>query len=59
MPNLPKLEDCRENFRSDEGEPYVVRCPRCKLENWAPAVASGQCAWCGWEEGKQQEDDDD
>lgn len=19
-------------------------------ENWAPAVASGQCAWCGYKE---------
>ena len=26
---------------------YMVRCPKCNKENWAMAVASGQCAWCG------------
>ena len=45
-----RLEDCRENFRDDDGNPFVVRCPKCKRENWAMAVASGQCSWCGWSE---------
>ena len=27
---------------------YMVRCPKCGKENWAPAVADGQCAWCGY-----------
>lgn len=27
---------------------FVQRCPRCFRENWAPAVASGSCAWCGY-----------
>lgn len=48
-PKPIKLEDEPENFRSD-GKPFVVRCPRCHLENWGPAVASGMCAWCGWSE---------
>lgn len=26
---------------------YLVRCFKCGRENYAPAVASGQCAWCG------------
>ena len=47
-----KFEDCKENFRDKNGKPYLVRCPYCKLENWASAVASGQCAWCGWKEEK-------
>lgn len=37
------------NFRS-EGKLYIVRCYICGehgRENWAPAVASGRCAWCG------------
>lgn len=38
-----KLE---ENFEAD-GKQYLARCPKCKRENWAPAVASGVCAWCG------------
>lgn len=34
------------NFISD-GKIFLVRCMECKKENYAPAVASGQCAWCG------------
>lgn len=45
-----RLEDCRENFRDKDGKPFVVRCPQCLRENWAMAVASGQCCWCGWKE---------
>ena len=37
------------NFRVD-GRLFLVRCPYCKRENHGPAVASGQCAWCGWNE---------
>jgi hypothetical protein len=36
------------NFRNKDGKPYVVRCPACHRENWGPAVATGQCAFCGW-----------
>jgi hypothetical protein len=41
------------NFRSEEtNELYLQRCFVCDpirgRENWAPAVATGQCAWCGW-----------
>lgn len=27
---------------------YMQRCPKCAMENWAPAVATGRCAWCGY-----------
>lgn len=37
-------------FRNKEGTLYVIRCPSCKLENYAPAVASGECGFCGWRE---------
>lgn len=49
-----KLEDNQANFRDDDGKPFVVRCPdpECARENYGPAVASGQCAWCGWNEKK-------
>ena len=26
----------------------LIRCPKCGKENWAPQVASGYCAWCGF-----------
>lgn len=34
-------------FQVDDGMVYMVRCFECGKENWAPAVASGRCAWCG------------
>lgn len=27
----------------------LIRCPKCGRENWAPQVASGTCAWCGYD----------
>ena len=37
-------------FWSDDGRPYLVRCTWCGRENYAPAVSSGQCAFCGHQE---------
>lgn len=34
-------------FLSDDGRIFLTRCPKCEKENWAMAVASGQCCWCG------------
>ncbi len=46
-------QDRPPNFR-DDGQLFLVRCFACApehgRENWAPAVASGTCAWCGWSE---------
>jgi len=33
---------------------FMVRCFECERENWAMAVVSGQCAWCGY---KMKEED--
>jgi len=45
-------QDRPPNFRDDDGKLFLVRCYACDTkrgrENWGPAVASGQCAWCGW-----------
>lgn len=38
----------RYGFIGDDKKVYLTRCPKCQLENWAPAVASGQCSWCGY-----------
>ena len=27
----------------------LMRCPKCGKENWAPHVATGTCAWCGYD----------
>ena len=38
----------RGNFESN-GKLFLVRCQNCgNKENYLPAVATGQCAWCGW-----------
>ncbi len=51
---MKHLNDRRPNFRDDDGSLYLVRCFSCGgdsgRENWAMAVASGTCAWCGWSE---------
>jgi hypothetical protein len=42
------------NFRDDEGKLFLVRCFVCDKkhgeENYAMAVSSGICAWCGWKD---------
>lgn len=50
MTNVTRAEQekYRGNFLGDNGELFLVRCAACHRENWAPAVASGACAWCGW-----------
>lgn len=32
-----------------DGTILLIRCPKCEKENWAPQVASGICAWCGFD----------
>ena len=44
-----KLE---ENFTAN-GKTYLVRCPKCKRENYAMAVSSGVCCWCGYDANKK------
>jgi ribosomal protein L37E len=31
----------------DDKRFYIIRCPRCRRENWGIAVATGMCCWCG------------
>ena len=26
---------------------FLQHCPKCNMENYAMAVSSGECAWCG------------
>lgn len=37
---------------------FLLRCMNCDetgRENWACAIASGVCAWCGWGQEKKDE----
>ncbi len=47
-----KEQSKHPNFMWDNGRLFLVRCHACDRENYAPAVASGQCVWCGWKEDK-------
>lgn len=41
------------SFKVDE-QIYLVRCYHCGRENWSPSVASGICAWCGYDANMQR-----
>lgn len=32
-----------------KGKVCMIRCIECGKENWAMAVSSGTCAWCGFD----------
>lgn len=36
-----------DTFINKDGNICMVRCIKCKRENYAMAVYSGMCAWCG------------
>ena len=42
---------------SEKGKLYLVRCPQCEKENYGPTVASGKCAWCGYEAKEEDKED--
>jgi ribosomal protein L37E len=35
-------------FKGENGNLYLVRCPKCRTENYSTMVASGQCYSCGY-----------
>ncbi len=40
-------------YERDDGTICMIRCFHCGMENFAMAVASGKCAWCG-KDGKDE-----
>jgi hypothetical protein len=46
------VNDREPNFHAADGRLFLVRCFACGgehgTENWAMAVSSGRCAFCGW-----------
>lgn len=44
-------------YYPDTGILLLIRCPKCGRENWAPHVASGICAWCGYDGHELLKDD--
>lgn len=49
------------NILTKDGKVYIVSCMNCPdggkygKENYGIAVASGHCAWCGWNERDAQD----
>lgn len=39
-------------YVDDFGKACMIRCFECGKENYAPAVTSGMCAWCGYDANK-------
>lgn len=36
----------------------LIRCPKCKRENYTPNVVSGICTWCGYDANEEEENED-
>ncbi len=49
-------QELEKNFEAN-GRKYLVKCPKCHKENYAPAVSSGICAWCGYDANKGGENE--
>lgn len=39
----------------NDGRILLIRCPKCKRENYALAVADGICSFCGYDAHKDAE----
>lgn len=46
-------------FISSEGKIFLERCFQCGRENYAMAVASGICVWCGFDANEEEEVESD
>ena len=44
---------CGFGYRTTEGTICMIRCPQCERENYAIAVATGTCAFCGFNPNKE------
>lgn len=57
------INDRPPNFRNKDGRLMIIRCFACPdagpygKENWGPAVATGECAWCGFRDEKDAKND--
>jgi ribosomal protein L37E len=47
------------NFIGKNGNIYLVRCPRCDLENYVMNAPQGLCTWCGWPHEIEEEKKDE
>lgn len=53
---MKKNDDVREGKGFgywDGAKKCMIRCFKCGMENWAPKVSSGNCAWCKFDANKK------
>jgi RNase P subunit RPR2 len=50
---LKEGSEMMERIWESNGKIYMVYCVKCGRENYAAAVSSGQCAWCGYKATKK------
>lgn len=48
MANIKKLARGVEYY-PDTDRLLLIICPKCGRENWGVQVATGKCAWCGYD----------
>lgn len=59
MTNEESLNKKGYGFLSKDGSRvFMQRCFQCDRENYMPAVASGQCAWCEYQAKKEDLNDE-
>lgn len=48
-----------KNFIGKNGKIFLVKCPmpECGLGNYAPAVSSRICEWCGYDANLKKDED--
>jgi len=60
---VKKIKDVKKGkgrgYVDDCGFYCMEKCFNCGRENWALAVATGRCAWCGYDANPEEEEDNE
>jgi ribosomal protein L37E len=59
MKKSKKMMTKNNSFEDEHGKICLVRCPKCKRENYAHNVMSGVCTWCGFDANEKKEEQSD
>ncbi len=55
--SAPIREGQGHGYRDDQGRVCMLRCFMCGRENYAMAVSTGGCAWCGYQANAREAED--
>ena len=51
------IEGAGVGYKDEDGTICMIRCFRCGRENYAVAVPTGKCAFCGHDANKEKKDE--